>query len=111
MMGVGFLILCYNIYYSFRYSTREISGDSWGVGRTLDWATSSAIPPHYNFAVLPEVKSQDAFLHMKEEKLNYTLKVNSRKSICQATQADRSLCLLPSVLQALDLSLNGTGWA
>ncbi|XRI79599.1 cytochrome aa3 quinol oxidase subunit I [Bacillus subtilis] len=68
MMGVGFLILCYNIYYSFRYSTREISGDSWGVGRTLDWATSSAIPPHYNFAVLPEVKSQDAFLHMKEEK-------------------------------------------
>lgn len=68
MMGVGFLILCYNIYYSFRYSTREISGDSWGVGRTLEWATSSAIPPHYNFAVLPEVKSQDAYLQLKEDK-------------------------------------------
>ncbi|MGG0051079.1 cytochrome aa3 quinol oxidase subunit I [Bacillus atrophaeus] len=70
MMGVGFLILCYNIYYSFRYSSREISGDAWGGGRSLEWATSSAIPPHYNFAVLPEVKSQDAFLQMKEDKVD-----------------------------------------
>lgn len=70
LMGVGFIILCYNIYYSFRYSKRETSGDSWGLGRTLEWATSSAIPPHYNFAVLPEVKSMDAFWQMKHDKVD-----------------------------------------
>jgi cytochrome aa3-600 menaquinol oxidase subunit 1 len=70
MMGIGFIILCYNIYYSFRYSTRETAGDSWGLGRTLEWATSSAIPPHYNFAVLPEVRSMDAYWQMKNDKVD-----------------------------------------
>ncbi|ALC82815.1 MULTISPECIES: cytochrome aa3 quinol oxidase subunit I [Bacillus] len=70
LMGVGFIILCYNIYYSFRYSKRETNGDSWELGRTLEWATSSAIPPHYNFAVLPEVKSMDAFWQMKHDKVD-----------------------------------------
>ncbi|WP_186365097.1 cbb3-type cytochrome c oxidase subunit I, partial [Siminovitchia fortis] len=30
MMGIGFIILCYNIYYSWRHAKREVSGDSWG---------------------------------------------------------------------------------
>ncbi|MBS4162000.1 cytochrome ubiquinol oxidase subunit I, partial [Klebsiella pneumoniae] len=38
--------------------------------RTLEWATSSSIPPHYNFAVLPEVNSPDAFWKMKEDKVD-----------------------------------------
>ena len=66
IMGLAFIILVYNIYYSFRYSPRETTGDSWD-GRTLEWATSSAIPPHYNFAKVPEVTSMDAYWKMKEE--------------------------------------------
>ena len=65
-MGVGFMILVYCIYYSYRFAKRETTGDAWD-GRTLEWATSSAIPPHYNFAHVPEVKSHDAFYDMKQE--------------------------------------------
>jgi len=66
-MGVGFMIIVYNVYYSYRFAKRELSGDAWD-GRTLEWATSSAIPPHYNFAHVPEVKSADAFYYMKQER-------------------------------------------
>ena len=65
LMGIGFLILVYNIYYSFRYSPRETTGDPWNA-RTLEWATPAPVP-HYNFAHLPEVKGHDAFWIMKEE--------------------------------------------
>ncbi|KWU59961.1 MULTISPECIES: cytochrome aa3 quinol oxidase subunit I [Priestia] len=65
-MAIGFAILVYNIYYSFRYAKRETSGDAWN-GRTLEWATTTAVAPHYNFAQIPEVKGLDAFWLMKEE--------------------------------------------
>ncbi len=38
-------------------------GDPWN-GRTLEWATSSP-PPHYNFAVLPQVEDRDDFADAK----------------------------------------------
>lgn len=38
-------------------------GDPWN-GRTLEWATSSP-PPHYNFAVLPQVQERDDFADAK----------------------------------------------
>ena len=66
MMALDSSILCYNIFYSWRHAKREVSGDSSGNGRTLDWATSSAIPPHYNFAALPEVTSPDASIIWKK---------------------------------------------
>ncbi|WP_243387158.1 cytochrome aa3 quinol oxidase subunit I [Bacillus kexueae] len=66
-MGLGFLVLVYNVIYSYRFAERDATGDPWNVGRTLEWATTSAVPPHYNFAVVPEVKGLDAFLIMKEE--------------------------------------------
>jgi cytochrome o ubiquinol oxidase subunit 1 len=46
-----------------RDSRRDLTGDPWN-GRTLEWATSSP-PPAYNFAVLPEVETLDAFWEMK----------------------------------------------
>jgi cytochrome o ubiquinol oxidase subunit 1 len=42
---------------------RDRSGDPWN-GRTLEWSTASP-PPAYNFAVLPEVASLDAFWEIK----------------------------------------------
>lgn len=65
MMGIGFLLLVYNIYYSFRYAEREQTGDAWD-GRTLEWSTPTAVPPHYNFAKVPQVTGLDAFWRMKQ---------------------------------------------
>ncbi|WP_270180532.1 cytochrome aa3 quinol oxidase subunit I [Alkalihalobacillus sp. CinArs1] len=65
LMGIGFLILVYNIYYSFRYSPRETTGDPWD-GRTLEWSTAAPIP-FYNFAHVPEVKGHDAYWIAKKE--------------------------------------------
>ncbi|UOQ95353.1 cytochrome aa3 quinol oxidase subunit I [Halobacillus shinanisalinarum] len=64
-MGIGFVIFVYNIYYSFRYSEREKTGDSWD-GRTLEWATPTPVP-FYNFATVPHVEDHDAFLDMKKK--------------------------------------------
>lgn len=49
-----------------RSETRDITGDPWNA-RTLEWATASP-PPSYNFAVLPEVETKDAFWEMKRNK-------------------------------------------
>jgi cytochrome o ubiquinol oxidase subunit 1 len=43
---------------------RDLSGDPWD-GRTLEWSTSSP-PPAYNFAVLAQVESLDAFWAIKQ---------------------------------------------
>lgn len=45
-------------------------GDPWN-GRTLEWATSSP-PPHYNFAVLPQVEDRDDFADAKARGRAYT---------------------------------------
>ncbi len=46
-----------------RKHNRDTTGDPWN-GRTLEWATASP-PPFYNFAVIPEVHSRDAFWEIK----------------------------------------------
>lgn len=45
----------------------DTTGDPWD-GRTLEWSMSSP-PPSYNFAVIPEVTSRDAFWEMKQSGL------------------------------------------
>jgi cytochrome o ubiquinol oxidase subunit 1 len=47
-----------------RERRRDRTGDPWD-GRTLEWASTSP-PPAYNFAVLPQVQSLDAFWAMKQ---------------------------------------------
>jgi cytochrome o ubiquinol oxidase subunit 1 len=60
-------ILCQVVQFYVSIRTREqrrdVTGDPWN-GRTLEWATASP-PPAYNFAVLPQVETIDAFWYMK----------------------------------------------
>ncbi|WP_303854627.1 cbb3-type cytochrome c oxidase subunit I [Salinicola salarius] len=48
-----------------RHHNNVFVGDPWD-GRSLEWATSSP-PPEYNFPVIPEVFSRDAFMAEKEQ--------------------------------------------
>lgn len=65
LMGLGFLFQVIQILYSIKYGERDVTGDPWD-GRTLEWSLSSPAP-HYNFAVIPQVKGQDAWWTMKQE--------------------------------------------
>lgn len=66
MAGVGLQVLQVIVSFLQRGTNRDLSGDPWD-GRTLEWSTSSP-PPHYNFAVTPEVTDRDAFWAMKQSK-------------------------------------------
>ena len=48
-----------------REKTRDLTGDAWGDGRSLEWSTSSP-PPDYNFAFTPVVHDIDAWWDMKK---------------------------------------------
>jgi cytochrome aa3-600 menaquinol oxidase subunit I len=65
-LAIGFAILVYNIYWSFRYQPRDTTSDPWDA-RSLEWATHSPVP-EYNFAIVPKVKSLDAFWLWKKNK-------------------------------------------
>lgn len=47
-----------------RHALRDTTGDPWN-GRTLEWSLPSP-PPLYNFAILPQVSTLDAFAHQKQ---------------------------------------------
>src|SRR5438132_7527927 len=66
---LGILCQIAQLYVSIRTRERrrDLTGDPWD-GRTLEWATASP-PPPYNFAVLPQVETIDAFWEMKRRGL------------------------------------------
>jgi cytochrome o ubiquinol oxidase subunit 1 len=47
-----------------RDSLRDVTGDPWN-GRSLEWSTASP-PPSFNFAVLPEIRGEDAYWGIKQ---------------------------------------------
>ena len=65
LMGLGFLVMVWQIVYSIKHGERDLTGDPWD-GRTLEWSLPSPAPL-YNFATIPTVKGRDAWLLMKEE--------------------------------------------
>jgi cytochrome o ubiquinol oxidase subunit 1 len=74
IIGLGIVLTVVQLLYSIRTRDRrlDVSGDPWD-GRTLEWLTLSP-PPHYNFAVLPDVHGEEAYwtrkqTAIKEEKL------------------------------------------
>ena len=65
VMTVAFIMLVWNILYSFKTAPRNIGNDPWDA-RGLEWATHTPIP-HYNFAITPDVTdaSEEAFWDSK----------------------------------------------
>lgn len=64
--GIAMICQFIQLYVSIRdrEALRDKTGDLWN-GRSLEWATSSP-PPVFNFAFLPEVKSEEPYWEMKQ---------------------------------------------
>ncbi|QNK57527.1 cbb3-type cytochrome c oxidase subunit I [Paenibacillus sp. PAMC21692] len=67
LMGIAFIFQVWQIAHSIKFLKKETTGDSWN-GRTLEWSIPSPAP-HYNFARIPVVTSQDDFWEKKQRKL------------------------------------------
>ncbi len=67
--GIAMICQFIQLYVSIRdrEALRDKTGDLWN-GRSLEWATSSP-PPVFNFAFLPEVKSEEAYWEMKQRSI------------------------------------------
>ncbi|MGH6674382.1 MAG: cbb3-type cytochrome c oxidase subunit I [Xanthobacteraceae bacterium] len=70
--GVGIILFCgavacqlmqFVVSIRHRDELRDETGDPWN-GRSLEWSTASP-PPAFNFAVLPNVKGEDPYWHIK----------------------------------------------
>ncbi|MDB5434944.1 MAG: coxX [Phenylobacterium sp.] len=64
LCGIGLQIAQLVVSIRTREQRRDLTGDPWD-GRSLEWATSSP-PPAFNFAVLPDVRGQEAYWGIKE---------------------------------------------
>jgi cytochrome o ubiquinol oxidase subunit 1 len=66
LISCGIGIQVYQVIKSILHrKENRASRDPWN-GRTLEWAAHSP-PPFYNFAIIPEVRSHEAFWDMKQE--------------------------------------------
>ncbi len=65
MIGIGLQVVQLFLSIRDRASLRDLTGDPWD-GRSLEWATASP-PPAFNFAVLPDVRGEEAYWNIKEK--------------------------------------------
>src|SRR6476660_4546069 len=63
LIGIIFQIVQLAVSIRRREELRDRTGDPWD-GRSLEWATASP-PPVFNFAVLPDVRGENAYWAMK----------------------------------------------
>jgi cytochrome o ubiquinol oxidase subunit 1 len=63
LIGIAFQIAQLVVSIRRREELRDRTGDPWQ-GRSLEWATSSP-PPVFNFAIMPDVQTEDAYWRQK----------------------------------------------
>jgi cytochrome o ubiquinol oxidase subunit 1 len=65
-IAAAIALMVWQLFYSIKTKDQRLdtTGDPWD-GRTLEWLTLSP-PPHYNFAVLPDVHGEEAYWHRKQ---------------------------------------------
>jgi len=65
-IAAAIALMVWQLFYSIKTRDQRLdtTGDPWD-GRTLEWLTLSP-PPHYNFAVLPDVHGEEAYWHRKQ---------------------------------------------
>lgn len=68
IIGFGIFAMLVQLFLSVknRKKNRDLTGDAWGYGRTLEWHTASPAAD-YNFAIIPHVKEIDDFARMKAD--------------------------------------------
>jgi cytochrome o ubiquinol oxidase subunit 1 len=64
LCGIGLQIVQLVVSIRTREQRRDLTGDPWD-GRSLEWATASP-PPVFNFAVMPDVKGEEAYWGIKQ---------------------------------------------
>jgi cytochrome o ubiquinol oxidase subunit 1 len=64
LCGIGLQIVQLVVSIRTRDQRRDLTGDPWD-GRSLEWATASP-PPVFNFAVMPDVKGEEAYWGIKQ---------------------------------------------
>ena len=82
IMAIAFALIVYNVYYSIRYSPRNIGADPWDA-RTLEWATHTPVP-EYNFAIHTSswcFRFNHSGMRRKKD-MNYSQE-NIKRFICQ----------------------------
>jgi cytochrome o ubiquinol oxidase subunit 1 len=74
MIGVVLQVLQIVVSIQQREELRDHTGDPWD-GRSLEWATSSP-PPVFNFAIMPDVRGEDAYWMIKSHAKQQELEKN-----------------------------------
>ena len=57
VLGASTLPFIYNLVVSYRRGQLAVGDDPWGVGNSLEWATSCP-PPRHNFVTMPRIRSE-----------------------------------------------------
>jgi cytochrome c oxidase subunit 1 len=57
LLGASTIPFVWNVWRSWRHGARVDTGDPWGYGMSLEWATSCP-PPRHNFTSLPPIRSE-----------------------------------------------------
>jgi cytochrome o ubiquinol oxidase subunit 1 len=74
LIGIIFQIVQLVVSIRDREELRDRTGDPWN-GRSLEWATASP-PPVFNFAIMPDVRSEDAYWTMKLQAQRQDIEMN-----------------------------------
>jgi cytochrome o ubiquinol oxidase subunit I len=76
-IGIALIVVQLVVSIRTRDSRRKLSGDPWN-GRTLEWSMPSP-PPAWNFGIMPQIETADAYWEKKRDGLHASESVADRR--------------------------------